>query len=126
MPLPPPSALPVVPVRAAVGHAGCGSHHDQCFVRRRSRMDCGDERPKKLALDFMQRVGLLGVMDEDTLELIIRLGTRVGMIMEEANPVALMMTGLSEAQVRAAIAALAKASDEIAALVAAMNKLAGK
>jgi hypothetical protein len=89
-------------------------------------MDCGHERAKKLALDFVQRVGLLGVMDEDTHELIIRLGTRVGMIMEDASPVALTMTGLPESKVRADISALAKASADISTLVPAMEKLAAE
>ncbi|MFM6829713.1 MAG: hypothetical protein ACKOVA_05170 [Novosphingobium sp.] len=63
-------------------------------------------------------------MEDDTLDLVIRLATRIGMIMEDASPIALRMAGQSEVEVRSSIEALSMASGKIAALMAAIDELA--
>lgn len=62
-------------------------------------------------------------MEDDTLDLVIRLGTRIGMIMEDVGPIALRMAGQSEVEVRSSIEALSTASGMISTLMAAIDKL---
>lgn len=62
-------------------------------------------------------------MEDDTLDLVIRLATRIRMIMEDAGPIALQMAGQSEVEVQGVVEALSKASGKIAALMAAIDKL---
>ncbi|MBC2666975.1 hypothetical protein H7F51_15765 [Novosphingobium flavum] len=65
-------------------------------------------------------------MDDDaTSDLIVQLCTRIGMIMEDANLVALTIGGLDREGRAAAIAVLEKASADIAALTAAARVLSG-
>ncbi|WP_374528874.1 hypothetical protein [Novosphingobium sp.] len=64
-------------------------------------------------------------MDDDTRELIAQLFTRVGMIMEDASPVALLAgSGDHGAQEEAAVA-IEQAAERITALASAIRALLG-
>lgn len=62
-------------------------------------------------------------MDDDDHDLIARLCTRIGMIMEDASPIALGVGGMDHARRRAAIAELSAAASQIAALLTAAELL---
>lgn len=65
-------------------------------------------------------------MDDDDAELIVRLCTRAGMIMEDASVLALDRSGLSADRRRATLVDLAAASRSISALVLAAESLSSK
>jgi hypothetical protein len=77
---------------------------------------------KKLDVDF-GRLGVRSVHMDDTDELIIRLCTHVGMIMEDASIVALTLGGLSPAERADPIAELCIASERIERLMEAARVL---
>ena len=62
-------------------------------------------------------------MDDDTTDLIARLCTRVGMIMEDASVIALTVSGIEPSNRQAAIDELEGAARQINALVAAARAL---
>ena len=63
-------------------------------------------------------------MDEDTAELVSRLCTRIGMIMEDASVVALTIGSMEEAERSDAIARLEKDARRIDKLIGAVRALA--
>lgn len=64
-------------------------------------------------------------MDPDDLELIARLCTKVGTVMENASVIAITTSGPQSDHVRSKLAELANAANTIAALVAAASAVAG-
>ena len=64
-------------------------------------------------------------MDPDDLELIARLCTKVGMVMEDASGIAITTTGRQSDHIRATLAELTTAANTIAALVRAAAAIAG-
>lgn len=62
-------------------------------------------------------------MDDDTHELIAQLCTKVGMIMEDASPVALMAGRGDHAALEVAVAAIEQAAEKVAALASAVRAL---
>lgn len=81
--------------------------------------------PAKLRLDFPAKAGLSVRMDDDTTELIVRLCTRIGMIMEDASVIALTVAGMTPDERTATIEEIAKASQQIVSLTAALQALEG-
>lgn len=77
----------------------------------------------KLRVDFMAQSRRGRAMDDDTRELIAQLFTRVGMIMEDASPVALLAGSGDQASLKVAIAAIEQAAEKIAALASAIRAL---
>ncbi|MEZ5736766.1 MAG: hypothetical protein R3E09_13400 [Novosphingobium sp.] len=63
-------------------------------------------------------------MDKDTAELVSRLCTRIGMIMEDASVVALTIGSMEEAERSDAIARLEKDARRIDKLIGAVRALA--
>ena len=99
--LPPPEALPVVPVRAAARYPDRDSHEDQCLLFPGSPMETAPR--EKLRLDFGGRSGRGREMDDDNSDLIAQLCTRIGMTMEDASVVALTVAGMHRDERRAAL-----------------------
>ena len=64
-------------------------------------------------------------MDPDDLELIARLSTKVGMVMEDAGGIAITTTGRHLDRIRATLAELTTAATTIAALVGAAAAIPG-
>jgi len=64
-------------------------------------------------------------MDPDDLELIGRLCTRVGMVMEDTSVIAITTAGHQSDRIRATLAELTTAANTIAALVGAAAAIAG-
>ncbi|MCB2060953.1 MAG: hypothetical protein KDE21_10630 [Novosphingobium sp.] len=79
---------------------------------------------EKLAVDFLVKQGLCVGMEDDTAELIARLCTRIGMIMEDASVIALTIGSMDEADRSNAIARLGKDSARIDQLIDAVRALA--
>ena len=73
----------------------------------------------KLHLDLPPGLGFGARMDDDAKELVAQICTRIGMIMEDASVVALMVGSHSEEGQENAISDLEAAADRITALVAA-------
>jgi hypothetical protein len=67
--------------------------------------------------------GVVTGMDDDTTDLIARLCTRVGMIMEDASVIALTISGSEPGDLPLAIDELEGAARQIKALVAAARAL---
>jgi hypothetical protein len=78
---------------------------------------------EKLRLDFMRIVARQWGMDDDTKDLIARLSTRIGMVMEDASLVALTGARGSAAEVASTVARIELASAQIAVLVQATRVL---
>ena len=74
-------------------------------------------------MDFQNVSWLRAAMDEDTIDLIVALCTRIGMIMEDTSVIALTLRGATEIQRHEAVADIKAASDYIAALVGAVQVL---
>lgn len=64
-------------------------------------------------------------MDADDLELIARLCTKVGMVMEDASDIAITTSGRQSDSIRATVAELTTAANTIAALLGAAAAIAG-
>ncbi len=64
-------------------------------------------------------------MDDDTDNLIAQLCTRMGMIMEDASPVAIGIGAMDHAQRRTALTDLSDAAAQIAAISKAVEALGG-
>jgi len=62
-------------------------------------------------------------MDDDTSDLVVQLCTRIGMIMEDASPVALTVVGMEPAERKAALATLERAIGQLGALIAVVKSL---
>lgn len=86
-------------------------------------MECAG-RPAKLRLDLPGDLGRRRDMDEDDEELLVRLCTRIGVIMEDASYVALTIRGTHGAERKAAIAQIATATEMLTALIGAVLALA--
>ena len=80
---------------------------------------------QKLRLDKSRSSSLPACMDDDTTELIARLGTRIGMIMEDVGEIALTLGPMKPADRVVAINALDKAATAISAMVAALRTIDG-
>lgn len=78
---------------------------------------------EKLCLDFTLIEARQWGMDDDTKDLIARLSTRIGMIMEDASVVALSGARGSAAEVTSSVARIEHASEQIAGLVQATRVL---
>lgn len=78
---------------------------------------------KKLRLDFMRIEARQWGMDDDNKDLIARLSTRIGMVMEDASLVALTGARGSAAEVASTVARIELASAQIAVLVQATKVL---
>lgn len=64
-------------------------------------------------------------MDDDRRELIARLCTTAGMLMEDVSASAIMISRIDDAAMRAAVHRLTRASEDIQAIVGAAAILAG-
>ena len=64
-------------------------------------------------------------MDDDTRELTAQLFTRIGMIMEDASPVALLAGSGDHAGLEEAVVAIEQAAEKVAALASAIRALLG-
>jgi hypothetical protein len=78
---------------------------------------------EKLRLDFMRIEARQWGMDDDTKDLIAKLSTRIGMVMEDASLVALTGARGSAAEVASTVARIELASAQIAVLVQATKVL---
>lgn len=78
---------------------------------------------RKLLIDFTAKQRRGAGMDDDTAHLIAQLCTRIGMIMEDASPIAIGICGMNAADRRAAIAEIAAAAEQISVLSHAVNVL---
>ena len=78
---------------------------------------------QKLHMDFTHPTSLGAHMDEGRAELIGLLGTRIGMIMEDASVVALTLGSMHPGQQDTAIAQLTTAAEQIRALTSALLAL---
>jgi hypothetical protein len=77
----------------------------------------------KLHLDFAGRSRLRQDMDDDTADLIARLCTRAGMIMEDMSVLALRAGSIPESERAPALTRLELAASQIAALIAAARAM---
>lgn len=78
---------------------------------------------EKLRLDFTRIEARQWGMDDETKDLIARLSTRIGMVMEDASLVALTGARGSAAEVASTVARIELASAQIAVLVQATKVL---
>jgi hypothetical protein len=76
----------------------------------------------KLVMDFLARAGLRGTMDDDRRDLVIRLCTEAGIIMEDMSPIALTI-GVRAGPFYQHLAQLETAVVEMAALLATARAL---
>lgn len=67
--------------------------------------------------------GVVPAMDDDTSDLIVQLCTRIGMIMEDVSPVALMIAGMNAAEREAALAELGRVIEQLGPLIDAATDL---
>lgn len=79
----------------------------------------------KLVMDLAATMPLRGHMDEDRRDLVIRLCTEAGTLMEDMSIIALDAHG-SEIPIHAQIDQLAEAIDDMAVLIAAAGAVAGR
>lgn len=84
-------------------------------------MECAST--EKLRLDFTRIEARQWGMDDHTKDLIARLSTRIGMIMEDASVVALTGARGSAAEVVSSVTRIEQASEQIAGLVQATRVL---
>ena len=77
-----------------------------------------------MAVDLLGKPSLVHGMDEDTAELISRLCTRIGMIMEDASVVALIFGSVDEVDRTDVIARLEMNARRIDQLIGAVRALA--
>ena len=119
--------LPGAPVGriagAATGQAGCDSVMT-AMLKFPTKSNGIYGFCEKLAVDFLVKQGLCVGMEDDTAELIARLCTRIGMIMEDASVIALTIGSMDEADRSNAIARLGKDSARIDQLIDAVRALA--
>ncbi len=74
-------------------------------------------------MDFSARRRLREAMDLDTIELIAQLCTQVGMIMEDASPVAVTIGHKTPEEMRKRLDDLARAAEKISRLISAAQAL---
>ncbi len=77
----------------------------------------------KLRLDLPGSLRRLGGMDEDEEELLVRLCTSIGVIMEDASFVALTIRGTKGTERKAAPGQITAAAKKLAALTCAVSAL---
>ena len=77
-----------------------------------------------MAVDLLGKPSLVHGMDEDTAELVSRLCTRIGMVMEDASVIALTIGSVDEADRSEAIARLEMDARRIDQLIGAVRVLA--
>lgn len=77
----------------------------------------------KLRVDFKAQARRGRAMDDDTRELIAQLFTRVGMIIEDVGPVALLAGTGDRAELDEAVAAIEQAAEKITSLASAVRAL---
>lgn len=67
--------------------------------------------------------GVVVAMDDDTSDLVVPLCTRIGMIMEDASPVALKVACMDVAERKAALAELDQSIEQLGSLIDAAKVL---
>lgn len=121
--LPPPKALPVKPVRAAVPHARRDSVNTPMLAERTKSNGMCRLHATKLHLDLCIASRLRGVMEDGNTNTVSELCTQIGMLMEDASVDALTIRGMNSAERATALDRLDKAIDEMRALLAKVHML---
>lgn len=89
--------------------------------------DSVDARPfEKLDMDLRLNWGLGVRMDVDANDLVIRLCTRIGMLMEDSSPIALSMGTLTPNETLRTLTELEQAIEQMASLINAARVIAGQ
>ena len=124
------STMPVLPSQAPASLRLRGDRNQRgrasmnAPMLERVRKSNGKCELGKLLMDFQTASPLGAPMDDDTRDLIVQLSTPAGMIMEDAEPTALTIGSLCDADLAAALDELEDQAAEVTQLVAAAKALA--
>ena len=121
--MPPHHPEPCRSHRSGLRPPSAGRDHEHTHARTEYEVEWNLQLRSKLDMDWRALLPLCVAMDEDTRDLISRLGTRIGMIMEDTNVTALTLGRMELQELGPAIDTLVKAGARISIFVAALKEL---